>query len=148
MSEKCEKCGAPMVEIRDPCGFVQFCHEVGGRLCLRRQLTQSEAGEAAEKVARLQAIVDRLPKTADGVSVLVRDVVWGECEVGDSECGQTPRAIVSAELRGWSDYSFPEGDWYLAGTEGFSGSEFSWNETDWYSTREAAAAAKEADDDA
>ena len=39
--------------------------------CLRRQLAQRDA-----TIAKLQAIMDRLPKTADGVVMLPNDTVW------------------------------------------------------------------------
>ena len=66
---KCPDCSAD-AQYRSPAN-VMVRHERGGRDCLRRQLAQRDA-----TIAKLQAIMDRLPKTADGVVMLPNDTVW------------------------------------------------------------------------
>ena len=65
MAETCPDCGEPM---KSESGRV---HVAGSRFCVGRRLF-----DAKSENARLQAIVDRLPKTADGETILPGQRLW------------------------------------------------------------------------
>ncbi|MEQ8770080.1 MAG: hypothetical protein RIB60_06180 [Phycisphaerales bacterium] len=95
---------------------------------------QEQADSEHDRIAALEAIVKRLPKTADGVPVVpgheptklynpdYAGTKWFEVDAGDIEFGDSDREW-SVCWGGWDYDSTPV--------------------SDWYSTREAAEAAKE-----
>lgn len=90
--------------------------------CLRRQVANrdTQIAELKSQLARLQAIVDKLPKTADGVIITPGRTFY-------ELWGTAPAGIRSLEVADWYDR---EDDSPVAAAE-------------IYSTREAAEAAKE-----
>lgn len=59
---------------------------------------------ATKEIERLQSIVDKLPKTADGVPVTPRMQVWCKTPVGGVEALKLPHANSEESIRsgfGW-----------------------------------------------
>ncbi len=119
----CPSCGVHPVE-RNASGSLITPHEPGDRICLKNQ------------IARLQAIVDKLPKTMDGVPVIFGDFVWkkrgGEMLTGtigsDCELGRSMVDVCNADL--------PTAD-----------NDVTLEISECYSTREAAEAAQKGKED-
>jgi hypothetical protein len=87
-------------------------------LMLGDQRLAYEALQAADEITRLQAIIDRLPKTADGVPIVPGDTIWFDIDNYSTVAG--------------IEIEEPGGQWWVS--FGISGAE-----TDQcYSTREAA----------
>lgn len=61
----CPACGTPWQD-----------HDGASRTCKALQDARARIAELAAKCGRLQAVVDRLPKTADGVPVTPNMPVW------------------------------------------------------------------------
>lgn len=100
------------------------------RINMMRHATKRDTGignwvhECLDEIIRLQAVVDKLPKTADGVSVVPGMKVWVRW--------RTPEGTI---VRQWETYTmspFGAGD----------GDRLHWNYAQCYSTEAAARAAK------
>lgn len=104
----------------------------------------SQRDAALAEVERLRAIVDRLPKTADGVHVVPGDRVWHPQMAGNWAFGLTVMA---------NDEAGAEPDMWCAcvcttiGPDNFVASVQDEPVANCYSTPEAAKAAREGDDD-
>ena len=123
MAEKCPNCGASLHSHREHVQFwvcgSSYCERLKlfteGLDCLRRQLAQAKA------------IVDKLPKTADGVSVVPGMEVWR----WDAYLKCVKQCVVDRVYQnGGVGLSFHDND------------EGGFVSTQLYSTREAAEAAK------
>ena len=107
--------------------------------CRTNALSGGSLHEAADETERLQAIVDKLPKTADGVPVTPEMILWRKWPDLAPECDSIRTATVKAvHASGATLYCVAHGD-------GYRETPVPWSEL--YSTREAAKAAIGAEKD-